>query len=62
MKVFRDGFYTFINGAIKIYNKIPFVDKLDLLETRAIAKERAEGVKGSEGTNLLKLALKIEQK
>ena len=47
----RDGFYTFINGAIKIYNKIPFVDKLDLLETKAIAKERAEGVKGSEGTN-----------
>ena len=47
----RDGFYTFINGAIKIYNKIPFVDKLDLLETKAIAKERAEGVKGSECTN-----------
>jgi len=47
----RDGFYTFVNGAIKIYNKIPFVDKLDLLETKAIAKERAEGVKGSEGTN-----------
>jgi len=47
----QDGFYTFVNGAIKIYNKIPFVDKLDLLETRAIAKERAEGVKGSEGTN-----------
>ena len=47
----RDGFYTFINGAIKIYNKIPFVDKLDLLETQAIKAERAEGVKGSEGTN-----------
>ena len=48
----QDGFYTFVNGAIKIYNKIPFVDKLDLLETRAIAKERGEGVKGSEGTNV----------
>ena len=47
----QDGFYTFINGAIKIYNKIPFVDKLELLETQAIKAERAEGVKGSEGTN-----------
>jgi hypothetical protein len=46
-----DGFYTFVNGAIKIYNKIPLVDKLPLLETNAIKAERAEGVKGSEGTN-----------
>jgi len=48
----RDGFYTFINGAIKIYNKIPFVDKLELLKTEAIKKQEAEGLKGSEGTNI----------
>ena len=27
----RDGFYTFINGAIKLYNKIPFVEDIPLI-------------------------------
>ena len=43
----KDGFYTFINSAIKIYNKIPFVQDIALLDTKA----RLEGEKGSEGTN-----------
>ena len=42
-----DGFYTFINGAIKLYNKIPFVEDIKLFDTKA----RLEGEKGSEGTN-----------
>ena len=41
----RDGFYKFINGAIKLYNKIPFVDKLELLEVEAVEK-------GATGTTL----------
>ena len=51
----QDGFYTFINGAIKLYNKIPFVEDIPLLETKAMR----EGEKGSEGTNMAEtMALK----
>jgi len=51
----QDGFYTFINGAIKMYNKIPFVEDIPLLETKAMR----EGEKGSEGTNIAEtMALK----
>ena len=51
----QDGFYTFINGAIKLYNKIPFVEDIPLLETKAMR----EGEKGSEGTNIAEtMALK----
>ena len=51
----QDGFYTFINGAIKLYNKIPFVEDIPLIETESMR----EGMKGSEGTNIAEtMALK----
>ena len=58
----KEGFERFVdfiksaaNAVIKVINKIPGID-IPLFETEAIRKEKEEGLKGSEGTNIAEKA------
>ena len=58
----KEGFTAFVdsikgaaNAVIKVINKIPGVD-IPLFETEAMRKEKEEGLKGSEGTNIAEAA------
>ena len=58
----KEGFAAFVdsikgaaNAVIKVINKIPGVD-IPLFETEAIRKQKEEGLKGSEGTNIAEAA------
>ena len=58
----KEGFERFVdfiksaaNAVIKVINKIPGVD-IPLFETEAIRKQKEEGLKGSEGTNIAEAA------
>ena len=58
----KEGFTAFVdsikgaaNAVIKVINKIPGVD-IPLFETEAIRKQKEEGLKGSEGTNIAEAA------